>query len=255
MLTNLSQEEKEAGGFLTSADDVVQPYKLPKNLHEVLREPVATVKPVIQHRVGEEDDTIMNVQQPASEMILEVVDEGEGSQAVEAQEELEAAVPQANGPTNGIIMSMQQLAEAADRDREDDQGPADGAGGLPSPSSVPRTLTPTAAVAPSPLPARRNGRPGRGGPAAAKVTNGKAVSATPPWRGRKRAREGGATDSEVDAPVPEKPALSKRSRTEKPAPEPVVRSDRVLRSRRQKTAAQVQEEREEEEAYRRAVAE
>lgn len=77
----------------------------------------------------------------------------------------------------------------------------------------------------------------------------------PPAKGKKRARAGSTSaDSDVaDGPNQPPPTKRTRGRASAPAPAPTPASERVLRSRRGKSVAQLQQEREQDEAYRRAI--
>ena len=250
------QEAKEAGGFLTTADDIVQPYSLPRNLHEVLPESNAPDKPA-DHPVPEAtiDDTPRNantIAMAAPALSLETFDISDDAED-EPLEEVPMPMPMPNGTSGAVPMSLQEFAEAAEKAREDLQ--EDVADEVPGTVPEPETTM---------VVSRTRGRSTRSNtstPAGPKtgLANGKGNAKRPaPRRGRKRMRGESPTESESESlsePEPAKAAPAKRARTAKAPAPPAVKSDRVLRSRKSKSEAKLVEEREQEEAYRRAVAE
>ncbi|KAI0662018.1 hypothetical protein C8Q70DRAFT_909438 [Cubamyces menziesii] len=308
-----NHEEKPdaaGGGFLTGVDDVVQPYTLPRNLHEVV-EHAATrgsalgelKKPNLASGHGNDDsddgERVSDREGIEGEDIQVgdeqlVVENGVGEDEDEDEDMMEVipVAPQLNGAPK----TMQELAEeAAQRNAASSSANAVAVEELtlvappPLPPAAPlekkkaangrstRTSSKAAsqsgastprngAAASTPTRARGRGR-GRGKAAAASSTPRQA-----PRRTRKRKRadtddsegEGDNAEASADeahdvasaaAPVaaPSPAPVTKKSRTRAP-PAPVPPSTRVLRTRAQKSASQLEEERAQEEAYRRAVA-
>jgi xeroderma pigmentosum group C-complementing protein len=250
---------QEAGGFLNTADNVVQPYTLPRNLHETLPDTLVHDKFETQTVKNNWPDTQKNTER---NLALVPVSTANAFDMMEEDEEPleEVVIPDNNGTVAVVPKTMQELAEAAGHTRESIQD--DQIEELPSVQQLARPATP------QPVNARastrgRSTRNGTNTPAGPKVvSNGTtSVKKTPaPRRGQKRARDESATDSDDErlratAPAPVISTAAKRSRTAKAAAMPAVKSDRVLRSRKGKTETQLKEEREQEEAYRRAVAE
>ncbi|EKM51642.1 uncharacterized protein PHACADRAFT_177064 [Phanerochaete carnosa HHB-10118-sp] len=243
---NQAQETQEAGGFLTTADDVVKPYTLPRNFHEVLPEhAVVSDKTEVRAESSGNTRDEVNVITPRSpsQLTLETYDIEEDDEPLE-----EVQVPETHTPVGGVIKSMAELA-AAHTHVQENTADASAVETLPVPAV--HIATP-----------RVNIRPSRGGTSTPAKTNGEAANRKtsngrpstgkqPARRGRKRGRDDddGSAESEADEPVRASPV--KRART---AAAPPVKSDRVLRSRKGKTEAQIHVEREEEEAFRRAVA-
>ncbi|KAH9889795.1 hypothetical protein C8Q73DRAFT_705476 [Cubamyces lactineus] len=301
------------GGFLTGVDDVVQPYTLPRNLHEVV-EHAATrgsalgelkrlPEPASDHGGDDEDDgggRVSGVSErernegedaPLDDDNFDVVNRaGEDDDDDEDEDMMEVVpvVPQLNGAPK----TMQELAEeAAQRSAADGASssanaveelavvapappppPLPGAGKKAANGRSTRTSskaasqsgtsTPRSAAAAS-TPTRARGR-GRGrGKAATNTTSRQSARRT---RKRKRTdtdesdvdTEGDDAEAAMDeahdvAAAAPSPAPVKKSRARAP-PAPVPPSTRVLRTRAQKSANQLEEERAQEEAYRRAVA-
>ncbi|GJE88546.1 Rad4-domain-containing protein [Phanerochaete sordida] len=232
-----AHENQDAGGFLTTADDVVRPYTLPRNLHVVLPErsdapekPEAQVEP--SGSVHAEDAP--KAPPPPSPFVLEPLEVEEDDEPLE-----EVQIPEARTPAEGPIRSMAELAAA----HAQTQAEAD---------AVEETLPEPAVQAATPKASARPSRSGTGTPAKAngKATNGRTPRKQPARRGRKRARSD--DDSALSGTEPAPAAPAKRARV---APAPAVTSDRVLRSRRGKSEAEKQAEREAEEAIRAAVGE
>ncbi|KAH8104624.1 Rad4-domain-containing protein [Cristinia sonorae] len=230
---------QEAGGFLVGADDVVQPYNLPRDLHDKPSTPPAAQNTTIttgdvacSYRVSDHPTAIL----------LVADDEDEN---VDMYEEIIPTV------ANAVPKTMRELAENAEKERKE--------GGT---SSSTRQQSPVTITLPAnAVNGKINGRTTRSGtrtPAASVSSRKGKGKATPtqstPRPSRKRTRRDsdvsnqGDPDSEVE--VMQAPTPAKRAR---PTPTP-VKSDRVLRARKGKSDDKVREEQEMEKAYQRAVA-
>ena len=254
-------------------DDVVQPYALPRNLHEVVERAAASrhdavgehahvAGPITEAPQEEEEEG----HSPPASALADVLD-GEEDEDVE-MEDVVLAPAAARAPK-----TMQELAEEA--------ALRDAARSRPAEADA-EEFTVSAAPAASDRADRTNGRRGARsstkesatGPAGDKgKTKGRAGSGAAAGRRstrkRKRGRaegsdsdqesrdgDGGGDDGESEgepAPCPS-PAKKARARTRAPPPA-VPPSTRVLRARKPKDAAKAAEERAMEDAYRRAVAE
>lgn len=257
---------EEAGGFLNTADDVVQPYTLPRNLHPVLdssqqpppntQEASVDAGPSKQDGVGHMSSTAAAHRQ----LHMETFD----------IEDTHSTIPNASAdvppptPITGAPKTMRELAEAVAVDGQQRSEPD---------AAIETFVTPmhSSRVA-SPAPATSNGHAERPNATrhAVGASNGKDKATVAarlstketPRRGRKRNREETVTDSEdegdddKDDRDSRDDSTTKRSRrtAKRPPPAPVPKSDRVLRTRKSKTADRLQEEKEQEAAYRRAVA-
>ncbi|KAI0352597.1 Rad4-domain-containing protein [Trametes cingulata] len=288
-------EKPTAGGFLTGVDDVVQPYRLPRNLHEIVehagtsRSALGELKKPADPDADEQDadvDVIERMQQEQDEEDL--VLRGDKLQIIDGDEEDDDGDDMMEGvvvapQVHGAPKTMQELAEEAARHTDASNHDSENAVEeltLAAPATEDKPANGSRSTTRTSRAASKSGTstPQRGGAATrgkgrGQGRGGKAASSssTPkkggPRRARKRTRaEAEADDSEEDAEEDEgdfegeeshaRPTLSpaKRARAKKPPP-PVPPSTRVLRTRAQKSASKVQEEREMEEAYRRAVAE
>ncbi|CAL1713034.1 unnamed protein product [Somion occarium] len=230
-----------AGGFLTSADDVVQPYSLPRSVYAAPKSPSpSSLQPPsaadnVQEHAGPSNGVPLS---------LEEIPDSEG------EEELEVVpIPNGGAAIGGVPMSMRELAEAAERQPK--EAPlVDEVEYFPSPPppSVAQRALEKASGKSTPR-SRARTRSGTSTPRSAKTAKEKT-----PQKSRKRTREDVESDVETDEVQDVVPTPSKRTRV-KPAPPPVVKSDRVLRARKGKSESMLAEERELEEAYRKAVAE
>lgn len=195
---------------------------------------------------------------------LEIIPDSEGE-----EELLEITIP-SEEPTraiaNGAPKTMQELAEAAEREQADkdrnklsedeDEVEDISVSNIVAQRAIEKT---NGKSTPSP-----RGRTRKGARTATaskpKTTPKKPANGRASTRSRKRARE--EVDSEEDQAANEEreeenvPTPSKRARSRAAPTTPVVeKSDRVLRSRRGKSEAKIVEEKEMEKAYRRAIAE
>ncbi|KAI0373881.1 Rad4-domain-containing protein [Pilatotrama ljubarskyi] len=284
--------EKHAagGGFLTGVDDVVQPYTLPRNLHEIVAHAGTSRSALGELKKADDPDGAdldiierarqQEEEEEAEEHVLrgdklQVID-GEGEHDDDDMEDVVVA-PQLNGAPK----TMQELAEEAARRNDTAKdgsanaveelafaAPATPPVGEQKPANGSRSTRTSKAASKSGTSTPRNGaatrEKGRGNARGGKAASASSSSTLKPRRTRKRTRaeaedseassseDGRGEASEVDA-LPT-PSPAKRARAKKPPP-PVPPSTRVLRTRGQKSASKIQEERETEEAYRRAVAE
>ncbi|TCD70140.1 hypothetical protein EIP91_004610 [Steccherinum ochraceum] len=226
-----------AGGFLVGADDVVQPYTLPRDVHDKPKTPPPVASRFIP-MLGELDDA------PApgpSTTALRPVALGEDDFDEDDMDMVEEVIP----TPAAVPKTMRELAEDAERERKKS--------GYSSP--VEELLPPSVPlVAPTPkINGRTNDRKSQSG-TGTPTTRGRAKATST----RKRTRREATSDPEVDDEVVEvevRPAPAKRARpTPTPKATPTVKSDRVLRTRKSKTEEQMREEKEMEAAYRKAVA-
>ncbi|KAI0769955.1 hypothetical protein C8Q74DRAFT_862165 [Fomes fomentarius] len=302
-----------AGGFLTGVDDVVQPYALPRNLHEIvehastshtaLGELKKNVDPYSRSHSNlnstlsfkeaadapeEEGEDERNAEAFQADRldIVQAGHEGEDDDAMMEDVPLPVAEPLR---LNGAPKTMQELAEAAARRSVSMHTPEN------TEEELALDLTSTAAAAPSSVDAdglevgqdsgrrtrssaSRAGTTGKNAGAANVRTGGSATASgagdtpTPRTRtrpsaksrpakatlqSRKRTRaqaDGSDSDAAVDEDRPVSSPVKKTTRARAPPPA-IVPSTRVLRTRKPKEAEKVQEEKELEDAYRRAVAE
>lgn len=250
---------QEPGGFLETADSVVQPYSLPRNPHEVPRSPdpriddtvAAGLAPSAKMRGANIPDAMPSVSFTVETFDIEDLGVHDTSES--------ASVSVAKTFTEPRTMrELAELAGRAEGEQDDDDGMRVGTTIEATTTAARASETHTNGVDKS-RNGRRNTRSRTGTPRTRNGTSGAGAAndtkSTQP-SSRKRKREESAPDSESNEPetdAVESSAPAKRSRTSK-APEPVPKSDRVLRTRQSKTAAQLQEEKEQEAAYRRAIA-
>ncbi|KDQ62732.1 hypothetical protein JAAARDRAFT_190020 [Jaapia argillacea MUCL 33604] len=238
------QEEKapfvEPGGYLTAVDDIVQPFSLPRYQHTNLDVPSTSMtlslklgsghnnSPVVCHDIPSNDP-------PPMAIARNINDE-------EDMEEVMISAFQPNGDSRAP-KTMRELAEDAARRQTPVVSPGSAAKEdaeeyQPSPPSPSHT-----APNRKPVDTRRS-------------RTGTPASAAKPRGGNRRASKRTRADSvcsmsgdDADAQNV-RPSPAKRGKT---VPTQVVKSDRVLRARAPKDPNKLQEEREHEEAYRRAI--
>lgn len=244
----LVQEVQPQGGFLTGADDVVQPYTLPRNFHEVL--PTSTTLSLRPASVGTEADAdqakdVLGSARPTPPTTLGDAMSEDGD---DLMEEIAIPTPQpGEGDSEQRQLkpkTMLELVEAAEKKQDLEEGQPRAS------SSVSLNRTSTKTYADGARVTFQNGD------AVAQPTKGtRTPRRAEASRGRKR-RKASLNDSEGE--TEEAGASSAQAtpakRARKAAP-PVPASTRVLRARPQKSAAKIQDERAMEEAYRKAVAE
>ncbi|KAG8214342.1 hypothetical protein J3R82DRAFT_9308 [Butyriboletus roseoflavus] len=279
-----TDENEQPGGYLTTADDVVEPFHLPRDTHQYDAAPVATTSTA---RLGEDDDyaraprvseDVGIVAAPISRDRLHVRN-GDADADWEMEVEVEAEVVDLQlQPRKGVPKTMRELAESyaqqqaegegevtpllqgekeADlamveskgrRERVLEEGTSRGGGeGLGRRTAKRRPGTDTK----SGMGPRTRTRTSRTSKKRARrrseseVDGEEEVYNTPPKR---RQLEASVTPGAFPAPAP----VSTDAST--PNPESDATTGRVLRPRPQKSAARIREERAMEEAYRRAVA-
>ncbi|KAH9947442.1 Rad4-domain-containing protein [Amylocystis lapponica] len=230
------EDAQPQGGFLTGADDVVQPYTLPRNFHEVLPQTSTTIS--LAPRIAEEDDSseVDMVEVAVRSRPADVAEETAVSQDDDDDADMADVFPVALEPPRSTVpRTLRELAEAQEAARQ--TADAQVATAAPSGTGSDARGKTTGANT-------RSTRPG--------APSKKATPKSDARRTRKRARQGdagGASGGEDTTAVRAPPA--KRARA---GPAHVPAPTRVLRARTAKSAAQIQEEKEMEAAYRRAVA-
>ncbi|TFY83199.1 hypothetical protein EWM64_g818 [Hericium alpestre] len=250
----------QTGGFLTGADDVVQPYSLPKTQHPVLDTPRDSTSPVPPGRMRISAATSMLDESEAVDMPagLDIVMD-------EEDEEMEEIIPTPgpSGQTNGVPKSMAELAALATAEDKKISAPPLTESARPSIVPEPQSLSALRAngiaIGPS---GSRNSRSGTASPSGSRnspfgdVTTAKKapprLRRVAPTKGSKRARAESVSDASEEEVSTQPPS---RKRSKAPAPVSAPASDRVLRSRRGKTAAHLQAEQDQEAAFRQAIAE
>ena len=229
-----------AGGFLTGADDVVQPYSLPRNLHEVESSPMITqstprnngstvdlhsvgtsnARPGAEEVIEDSEEEIVEIPKPSHDAVIplgapktmqelaqHIADQSGEVIVVSGDEEMEVELP---GQLSVEITSETNGKNRATRDKRG------------------TTTKTTKQLKPATNTSRRVTRK----------------------RGRPSNTEGDSSDLEVlDGPS------SPRKRRKTKTPTAIVKSDRVLRTRIPKSASKAREEREIEEALERATEE
>ncbi|KAH9841395.1 Rad4-domain-containing protein [Rhodofomes roseus] len=237
------EDVQPQGGFLTGADDVVQPYTLPRNLHEVpATSTTISLQLAARAEVADQAEATQNGRLATLPTALDDVISEDGGDLMEeisipAQEAGEDERQQLKPKT------MLELAEAADRRQDLNVGQP-----LASSSvSSDRTMGQTYAKG-----ARATSHNGAEVEQPAKTRMSRKADKS---RGKKR-RKASDDSSEAEVEGDEGPSTqaSPAKRARKAAP-PIPAPTRVLRTRTTKSAAKIQEEKETEEAYRRAVAE
>ncbi|EPQ51119.1 Rad4-domain-containing protein [Gloeophyllum trabeum ATCC 11539] len=249
-IDNGEEQEREAfvepGGYLTAVDDIVQPFTLPKYQH--LADLVAKSRPNGSGAVEQDGDIETAASDDIPPMIMEVI--GDDGDASEDMEEIPVSAP----VLSGVPKTMRELAEESARKTSVSLEPD---------ASMAEKLPTTV---PSPAPAPVNSAEQR----ATRSSRGNSTRNTPSTtterksgvgrrnNRRKRAR-GELSDSDLGEDQLENAQSEESSPVKKVRGRPntasPVKSDRVLRVRKSKTAAEVEEERDRELAYRRAVAE
>ncbi|CCM04912.1 uncharacterized protein FIBRA_07109 [Fibroporia radiculosa] len=239
------------GGFLTGADAVVQRYTLPRTVHEA-PQPSTTVSLKSQRQQKDEDPETEVAQNTVYSIVMNDLKEiGDGT---DEDNDMEEVIPpslseQLDSQSQRVPKTMFELAEEAIRQHEDRPGEH-------LSQNARMTLS-----APDAAPGLQLRRSKAGAQTTSKSTTarGRKVkmakqTPNPDARGKKRARE----DDESSDPASEgengrshSPSTIKRARK---APAVVPASTRVLRTRRAKSASQIQEEQEREKAYRKAIA-
>ncbi|EPS96506.1 hypothetical protein FOMPIDRAFT_1053153 [Fomitopsis schrenkii] len=238
------EEVQPQGGFLTGADDVVQPYTLPRNLHEVLTasttlslQPQNAYTDVDTEQAKDSLDSARNT--PPATLDDRMSEDGD--------ELMEEAVIPNQQPVEGgqrhlKPKTMLELVEAAERKQDLGNGRSRASSSLSPKRTAVKTNADGAGVTTQDgdavaRPTKRTQAPGRADTARS--------------RKRRKASPDGSGAEEADA-SPAQATPAKRARKTAPS---VPASTRVLRTRPQKSETQIHEERAMEQAYRKAVAE
>ncbi|THH27307.1 hypothetical protein EUX98_g6882 [Antrodiella citrinella] len=225
---------QEAGGFLVGADDVVQPYSLPRDIHDKAKTPPPVTSPAQARRATETEPFHSNTALEVAEDNLD-----------EDLDMVEAVIP----AVTSVPKTMRELAQDAEREREETMQPDPG-----EDISLLGVSTPDDGVN-----GRTNDRPANGTVKAARAGGSrKAKTPSTPTdtprsaKSRKRPHRD-ASHSEEDSQAIEV-SVRRAAKRARPTPTPIVKSDRVLRARKGKSEDILQEEREQEQAYRAAIA-
>ncbi|KLO14754.1 Rad4-domain-containing protein [Schizopora paradoxa] len=270
LLTLPSIQEDVPGGFIAKADTIIQPFHLPKFEHGAYQPFASTISvpgPALETngQVGKLHDVEMRGSTgPDSFHNALEYEEVETSTLDEDMVPVDV-VARPTRPSGGPRTMLELAQEAAVGTEDDDEGETGGEGGVKaSPSLASSNVTPQTATRST---RRTNGIATRG----AKSGGKSQTKAKTPRRGKASRLSGEdeeLTASESEAHVtdmededeehdskPAKPRAvpSKRKRSAPTLP-PVVKSDRVLRTRTPKSAKQLEEERDAQAAYRRAIA-
>lgn len=224
---------QEAGGFITNtADNVVQPYILPRDLHEPARSPGPSqmAAAAAAHDADPADSHAERTNGARVSLKLETYD---------LDESADTDAPEASTRGSRVPKTMRELAEATGTGAEADTVADDvidiDMGEDDDDDNV---------VEVEPIVEANSRRGRRGTTKGAKPHNGK----TPARRGRKRAlSDVGEAIGEANRPN----TPTKRSRKRAAPSSAIVKSDRVLRTRRPKDA---QDELDDDEAFERAIA-
>jgi len=235
---------------LTGANDVVQPYTLPKNFHDMPNTSVVVSLPSSKKLGGGSSD-VDTMEDVAFTNSINKQELGNDSDD-DDMEEIVPVPPLDRGSPQPprVPKSMLELAEEAERQEEgqihneSDQNPFVR---TPEPSNNGASTSTTRTRARATHDAERP-------PVQSSSARPKATSRSDSRRTRKRARED--AESSDAGTLAANAASNRSSPTKRPkkAP-PVPASTRVLRTRTPKSASKLQEEEEMEEAYRRAAAE
>jgi len=239
------EEVQQEGGFLMGADDVVQPYTLPRNFHELLPTSTAlSLEPAARELSADHAKDSQDSRRDTPPAALDDVMSEDGD---DRMEEITIPVQQMGGAEERQQLkpkTMLELAEAA-AEKQDLSGVQ-----LPASSSLSsdRTMGQT----------NGNGArvtPTNGEDKVQRANRTRTPRKADASRGRKR-RKASADSSEPEVEGEKGPSTqaSPAKRARKAAP-PLPAPTRVLRTRTAKSAAKIQEERETEEAYRKAVTE
>lgn len=270
---------QQLGGYLTTADDIVQPFHLPRDLHQ--SDPMTMTTTSGFHLGGDDDRALLLVEDKhlletsvsRDQLLVPTGDDDAGGEM-----EVEAEVDPEPVLRKGIPKTMRELAESHARQQED------GKIGTPPPQPPPQRDeddlvmeesrgrgVPDVEEGPSRSgvegPGRRTAKRRGGTKSGARTTR----TSKKRTRRRRDSEDASDVDGEGEEAEEENTPSSKRRQldapvtpgagspailpsTPNPNPSPNPGSGRVLRRRPQKSAAQLREERAMEEAYRRAVA-
>ncbi|KZT18608.1 Rad4-domain-containing protein, partial [Neolentinus lepideus HHB14362 ss-1] len=228
----------EPGGYLTAVDDIIKPFTLPKYQHATFQSAGPSRRSSPEPPNAEEDHNEgPTTPNGAVALTMETIGDEDADQEME---EVQVSEP----VLSGVPKTMLELAEASVQQAQD--------------NARRRSLAPQAISSPVPLANETQRRSSRTNSTRRTLsTTGNKNTITLDGR-RKRARED-PSDSYGDAvksPGEASPTKRARGRNDVPVASttPAI-SDRVLRTRKSKTTAELEAEREKELAYRRAIAE
>ena len=220
----------QPGGFLVTADDIVQPFHLPSNTHKFALSTDDNQSVNVKRAVTDENSILMEETLPHN---LETQD-GDGYMVTD-----DNPVPP-NRPIVLVPKTMHELAEHhahLEKSRKNESsfpGPAEAGPSSISINTRKRTSRSSNSQQPT------------GDKSSTPISRPKRTRSS-----RKRIRRPEETDSDDEA----KPSPSKRVRGRNSAAVDTAPSPRILRPRAPKSAARAQEEHEMEEAYRQAMEE
>ncbi|KAH9936108.1 uncharacterized protein B0H18DRAFT_1113556 [Fomitopsis serialis] len=240
------EEVQQEGGFLTGADDVVQPYTLPRNFHELL--PASTALSLEPSARESSADPAKDSQASRRDTLPAALDDVMSEDGDDRMEEITTPAQQMGGAEAQQQLkpkTMLELAEAAAEKQDLSGGQLPASSSLSSDRTIGQTNGTGARVPPTNIGEDTVRR------ASSTRTSRKADAS----RSRKR-RKAPADSSEPEVEGENGPSTqaSPAKRARKAAP-PLPAPTRVLRTRTAKSTAKIQEEREMEEAYRKAVTE
>jgi xeroderma pigmentosum group C-complementing protein len=234
------------GGFLLGADDVVQAFHLPKYQHVNLSEPLITATTVSGNEI------VATTEDPGQEPLknftydLQTMD-------VDSDIDMEeiATIPIAG---QAAPKTMQEMAEDAARLRINDDNDSNGDEAIDTEGYRPSPFiqTPDGRETPSlkiTLPSRAKAQKPSTPQANASTKQPPHARSSKPASEKKRRRDD--EEDEMSHEAQSSPKRRTRSKPDLPTPSMPART---LRPRASKTSTQLDEEREQEEAYRRAIA-
>ncbi|KAI0688320.1 hypothetical protein BC835DRAFT_1373054 [Cytidiella melzeri] len=255
LIVEVKQDLQEAGGFLNTADVVVQPYTLPRNVHVVLDPPqLLTGSHVEEAYAGSSKQA---EEQDLSGATVSIMPSQVETFDVEDNRELEADLTQATTAALGDRpKTMRELAEAVAAHEQQESDVANAEEIATSSSALPlESTTPATATKRDGSRSNATRRKANNNGKSSIVAIASSVNSTP-RRGRKRNYEevgsepddgdcGGDDDGEYyegrDQDREETNTTKRSRRTSKqqrtPPPPAVPVSDRVLRTRKPKAAA------------------
>ncbi|KAF8835388.1 Rad4-domain-containing protein [Paxillus ammoniavirescens] len=219
--------EEQLGGYLTTADDVVEPFHLPRDIH---RYSVPTIPSVADDHSGVEKGETVHKGTISSELLSrDLPPSPTGDIDMEPVEGSSALQP-----SKGAPKTMTELAEyhAQQEQTVRQDGPL---------------FEPAGSESRATFPEDKKSRGGRSSQGPNLSTRAQTSQTTRSSKKRTRRRSGSSSDHDVEASPPKRRQGASVTLASNAPP------TRVLRQRPQKSAARIQEEQEMEEAYRRAV--
>ncbi|KAA1469725.1 Rad4-domain-containing protein [Dentipellis sp. KUC8613] len=240
------QDVPQPGGFLTGADDVVQPYSLPRYQHVAFESPQPSPKSQVS-RLRSSAATSMLDEAETPRLSTPITMETIGDDKDE-NEDMEPVLLPPQPAVVGVPKSMAELAaEAADN-------AARGSGASPQPTLQETNIDKDVSRANAGASQKPSGVIANGASKASPVPADSKTKMPVKQRRAPAKRKKAKDDLSESASDEEEAQRPQRKRAKaQAAAAPAPASDRVLRSRRGKTEAQLQQEREQEEAYRRAI--